>query len=64
MTDPEVADLDQAEEADLKAILDQEKCILRSVQNVEKPVKFHSNQQKENLFIAESVMLRENQDSS
>jgi len=39
-----------------------EKCILQNAQNVENNAKFHSSQQKENLFIAESVMLKESQD--
>ena len=65
MTGKEAAGSDQAEEADpLKAILDQEKCILQNVQNAENNAKFHLSQQKENLFIAENVMLKENQDFS
>jgi hypothetical protein len=36
-----------------------EKCILQSVLNVEKNVKFHSNQTEEDQYIAESVMLNE-----
>ncbi len=36
-----------------------EKCIMQSVLNVEKNVKFHSNLTEEDLFTAESVMLNE-----
>ena len=40
-------------------MVDQEKCTMRSVLNVDKNVKFHSNLMEEDLYTAENVMLNE-----
>ncbi len=40
-------------------MVDQEKCTIQSVLNVDKNVKFHSNQTEADLYIAENVMLNE-----
>lgn len=43
---------------DLMAVLDNVKCIKLFVPNVDKNVKFHSNPQKANQFIVETVSER------
>jgi hypothetical protein len=54
-TDQEAADSEAISTADL------EKCIRLFVQNARKNAKYHSNLQKANLFSAENVTLKENQ---
>jgi hypothetical protein len=39
-------------------MVDQEKCTMQSALNVDKNVKFHSNQIKADLYTAENVMLK------
>ena len=39
-------------------MVDPEKCTMQSVLNVEKNVKFHSNQTKTDLYTAEIVLLK------
>jgi hypothetical protein len=39
-------------------MVDQEKCTMQSVLNVEKNVKFHSNRTKADLYTAENVTVR------
>ena len=40
-------------------MVDQERCTMQSVLNVDKNVKFHSNLIKADLYTAENVMLNE-----
>jgi hypothetical protein len=39
-------------------MVDPEKCTMQSVLNVEKNVKYHSNQTKTDLYTAENVLLK------
>ena len=45
-------------------ILDHEKCIKQRVLTVEKNVKYHSNQQKENQYIAKIATQKEDQNDT